>query len=157
VGGDGSPGPDGAKRRHHASDPLGVPASIARKSIEEALARCLVWLMAPELGIRPFVVSSRPEAGAHERIVTGAPALAWVPIKQPFAIGNRVIVVANQHDQRETLDGVGHTGRVCQVYPYPIDHVMDGGVMLDDESMPRSFPPSALARLDPEADDWEDD
>jgi len=27
-----------------------------RKTLEEALAWCLVWLMAPELGIGPFLV-----------------------------------------------------------------------------------------------------
>jgi hypothetical protein len=76
-----------------------------------------------------------------------------VYVEQPFAIGDRAIVVANEHFQRETLNVVGHTGRVCQVYSYPIDRIMDCGVMLDDESEPRSLPPSALARVDPEADD----
>jgi hypothetical protein len=66
-------------------------------------------------------------------------------------------VAVNEHDQRETLNLVGATGRVVQGYPYPIDHVMDVGVLLDGETVPRLFAPSVLARLDPEADDWDDD
>jgi hypothetical protein len=62
---------------------------------------------------------------------------AVVSVNQPFAVGDRIVVVANEHDQRETLTVVGHTGRVCQVYPYPIDRIVDCGALLDGESEPR--------------------
>jgi hypothetical protein len=45
------------------------------KTLEEALAWCLVWLMAPELGIGPFVVS--PIAAAD----TGDPVSDNIPAK----------------------------------------------------------------------------
>jgi hypothetical protein len=112
------------------------------KSLEEALAWCLVWLMAPELGVGPFVVPTRQ--------ADTTPAL--MPVSQPFTIGDRVIVVANEHYERETLNLVGCTGKVREVYPYPIDYIEDVGVLIDGERDPRLFPPSALARLDPEAD-----
>lgn len=77
----------------------------------------------------------------------------FVPVKQPFRGGERVVVVANEHDDRATLDLTGRWGMVCGVYPYPIDRIMHVRVMLDGESEPRGFHPSALARLDPEIDD----
>jgi hypothetical protein len=78
-----------------------------------------------------------------------------VPVNQPFAIGDRVIVVANEHYQRETLNLVGQTGKVREVYPYPTDQLMHCGVLREGEQPPRLFPPTALARLDPEADDFD--
>jgi hypothetical protein len=55
----------------------------------------------------------------------------WAPMMQPFAIGDRVIVVANQHLQRKTVDLVGRTGNVHEVSPSPIADVVDRGALLD--------------------------
>jgi hypothetical protein len=140
--------------------------------LEGAPAWCLVWLMLPELGIGPFTAST-----------TEISTPTWEPVLQPFTIGDRVIVIANDHAERDSLDLVGRTGTVREVYPYPIDRLMDCGVLLDPlpdpdplphneaqsvgpgvvevvyhqhppAERPRCFPPSALAHLDPEFDPY---
>jgi hypothetical protein len=49
----------GVLRPSHASDVGCIGPEehdVSDKTLEEALAWCLVWLMAPELGIAPFLV-----------------------------------------------------------------------------------------------------
>jgi hypothetical protein len=78
---------------------------------------------------------------------------AGIPVGNiPVTIGDRVVDVANEHHQCETVDLVGFTGKVREVYPYPIDAIIDCGVMVEAEDQTRLFPPPALPRLD--VDDW---
>ncbi len=51
------------------------------KTLEEALPRCLVWLMAPEPGIRPFLVGV--PAASHEGALRDYRLLDWQPVVHP--------------------------------------------------------------------------
>ncbi len=48
----------------------------------------------------------------------------FIPVEQPFRGGERVVVVANEHYDRASLDLTGRWGMVSGVYPYPIDRIM---------------------------------